>query len=291
MSISALRKRNRGCYTIPFSGVGMEFFPLGMLPDQSGVLLHETGFLARNDWWIYRNTLSPFWRLYFNTRPGHKVVFPGAEYDLTPKRIVLIPDHQLFHSIGRGPVPHCWMTFQVGRRLAHTQFTPILLRRSRIERQLLNQIMGEFTGIGTGNRDRILHFSLALLHLVLSNREIHWQTSRPSEALLRTLSYIETKHAAPLGITEMAAKAGLSVRGFNKAFKQHQGVTPRRFLAQVRVREVAHLLASTDSSLEQIAEKSGFPNRHYLSRVFKKITGDSPAHFRRLQGITPPGEV
>ena len=112
MSISALRKRNRGCYTIPFSGVGMEFFPLGMLPDQSGVLLHETGFLARNDWWVYRNTLSPFWRLYFNTRPGHKVVFPGAEYDLTPEHIVLIPDHQLFHSIGRGSVPHCWMIFK-----------------------------------------------------------------------------------------------------------------------------------------------------------------------------------
>jgi AraC family transcriptional regulator of arabinose operon len=284
MSISALRNRNRGCYTIPFSGVGMEFFPLGMLPDQSGVLLHETGYLARNDWWVFPNTLSPFWRLYFNTRPGHKVVFPNAEYDLTPERIVLIPDHQLFHSVGRGSVPHCWMTFQVRRRLTHTQSIPILLRPSRIERQLLDQIMGEFTGIGMGNCDRILHLSLALLHLVLSNREIHWQTSRPSEALLRALSYIETKHAAPLGSNEMAAKAGLSVRGFNKAFKQHQGVTPRQFLAQVRVREAAQLLASTDISLEQIAEKTGFPNRYYLSRVFKKITGDSPAHYRRRQG-------
>ncbi|HWY75930.1 MAG TPA: AraC family transcriptional regulator [Verrucomicrobiae bacterium] len=289
MSISVLRKRNHGCYTIPFSGVGMEFFPLGMLPDQSGVLLHETGYLARNDWWDFPNTLSPFWRLYFNTRPGHKVVFPNAEFDLTPERIVLVPDHQLFHSVGRTPVPHCWMTFQVGGRLAHTQSIPILLRPSRIERQLLDQIMREFTGIGMGNRNRILHFSLALLHLVLSNREILWQASRPSEALLRTLRYIETNHASTLESNEMAAKAGLSVRGFSKAFKRHQGVTPCQFLTQVRVREAAQLLASTDISLEQIAEKTGFPNRHYLSRVFKKITGDSPAHFRHRQGNTPPG--
>jgi hypothetical protein len=52
MSYSALKKRNRGCYTQPFSGVGMEFFPLGVLPDQSGVVLHEAGFLAKNDFHV-----------------------------------------------------------------------------------------------------------------------------------------------------------------------------------------------------------------------------------------------
>ena len=108
VSYSALRKRNRGSYTNPFSGVGMEFLPLGVLPDQSGVVLHEVGFLAKNDWWNFPNVFSPFWRFFYNTRPGHKVVFRDAEYELTPDRVMLIPDHQLFQARGNGstrPVP------------------------------------------------------------------------------------------------------------------------------------------------------------------------------------------
>lgn len=284
MSLSALRRRNHGCYTTPFSGVGMEFFPLGMMPDQSGLLLHEAGYLARNDWWNYPKTLSPFWRLYYNDRPGHKVVFPNAEYVLTPEHVYLIPDHQLFHSVGREPVPHTWLTFQVARRLDTRQAIPILLKPTEIERQLLGELARQFTGIGTGHRDRILHVSLALLHLVISRPELHWQADAPTESLQKALRQLETQHPQPLNLSEVARQSGLSQRGFAKAFKKSQGVTPGRFLARVRVREAANLLVNTDESLEEIAAKTGFPNRHYLSRVFKKMTGDSPAHFRREHG-------
>ena len=81
---------------------------------------------------------------------------------------------------------------------------------------------------------------------------------------------------------ELARMAGLSVRGFAKAFHRHQGVTPGHYLTQMRVRQAAEMLVHTHESLELIAEKTGFPNRHYLSRVFKRLTGDTPAHFRNL---------
>ncbi len=254
---------------------------MGLPPDQSGVLLHETGYLPRNDWWVFPNTLSPFWRLYFNARPGHKVVFPGAEYELTPKHIMLIPDHQLFHAVGRGPVPHCWMTFQPARRLDARQVIPILLRTTPIERQLLRRLGYLFTGIGRGDREAILHTSLALLHLLLIRPEVHWQEGTPPEGLRRAIRRMETEPAEPLKMADLARTAGLCVRGFAKTFKRYQGVTPARFHIQVRVREAASLLANTQSSIEQIAEQTGFPNRHYFSRIFKRVLGDSPARFRR----------
>ena len=76
MSDSALRLRNRGAYSKPFSGVGVEFFPLGVPPDHSGLVLYEAGYLPANDWWNFPNVLSPFWRLYYNARKGHRVIFP-----------------------------------------------------------------------------------------------------------------------------------------------------------------------------------------------------------------------
>lgn len=285
VSYSALRKRNRGCYSSPFSGVGMEFFPAGLMPDQGGVLLHETGYLARNNWWNFPNALSPFWRLYYNTCHGHTVLFPHGHFSLGPEHIVLIPDGQLFHSFGRVPVPHTWMSFQVAHRLAPGQNIPILLKPRTTELCLLRELARQFSGIGLGNRERVLHLSLGLLHLVISRDEIQWLTGFRPEGVIRAAQHMETAYRTPLRIHDLARMAGLCTRAFSKAFRLHQGITPGRYLTQVRVRQAAELLVSTRDTLESIVEKTGFPNRYYLSRVFKKLTGDSPAHFRQKHSI------
>jgi iron complex transport system substrate-binding protein len=85
-------------------------------------------------------------------------------------------------------------------------------------------------------------------------------------------------------IEDLAREAGMSVRGLGKAFKRQYGLTPHQYLVRVRVREAANLLVNSEASLEAIAEKTGFPNRHYLSRMFKKLTGQSPADFRHKHG-------
>jgi AraC-like DNA-binding protein len=290
MSYSALRQLNRGAYSDPFSGVGIEFYPLGLPPGPSGVLLHETGYLRHNDWWTFSNVLSPFWRLYYNFRPGHKVIFAKAEYELTPERLVLIPDHQLFHCHGPEPAPNFWITFQVSRRLALHQPVPIILPVRPVERLLLRQVTRHFTGIGKGDTERIFHLSQALLHVALVRSEIHWLASTVSDSLQRAIRDMETKYAAPLKMETLARTAGLSVRGFSKAFQKSRGIAPGKFLSQVRVREAADLLANSNSSMEEIAEKTGFPNRHYLSRKFKQVTGDSPARFRRKLRRTSPSK-
>jgi AraC family transcriptional regulator of arabinose operon len=40
-------------------------------------------------------------------------------------------------------------------------------------------------------------------------------------------------------------------------------------------------LLQTDDSIDEIAASTGFPNRAYFSRIFKKITDEGPAGFRR----------
>lgn len=280
MSISALRKRNRGCYSNPFSGVGMEFFPLGLIPGRSGVVVHEIGYLRRNDWWLFPNTLSPFWRLYYNFSRGHKVIFPDAEYELEPGHIVLIPDHHLFHSHGLAPVPHFWTNFQVARRLDPDQPVPILLRVTNLELGLLSRVRVLFTGMGQGERERIYHLGLALLHLTLSRPEVRWRDHPVPHSVQKAIRAIESQYAAPLHVKGLAQGAGLSIRGLAKAFKREAGVTPHVFLTRVRVREAANLLANTDKSLDQISAETGFATRHHLSRVFRSVIGQPPAQFR-----------
>ena len=79
----------------------------------------------------------------------------------------------------------------------------------------------------------------------------------------------------------LARKAGLSVATFNRAFKRHFGTTPARYVTEIRVREATRLLLQTDAPIDAIAEQSGFPNRAYFSRVFRQVTDEAPASFRR----------
>ena len=278
MSDPALRFRNRGAYSSPFSGVGVEFFPLGMPADHAGFILYETGYLPRNDWWNFSNVLSPFWRLYYNARKGHKVVFPEREVPLTPEHLMLIPDGQLFHCRGCTPVPTLWFAFNVAHRLMPRQPIPILLPPTRTERALMRDLTRLFLDEAQ-ERDRIFHASMALLHVVLNRSEIEWQSNTPA-VVVDTVRYIEEHFASPLFIPRLARKVNLSVETFARSFKKYRGETIGRFIVKVRVREAAHLLRHTDMRIEEVAERTGFPNRAYLSRVFKRTTGESPAMFR-----------
>ena len=80
---------------------------------------------------------------------------------------------------------------------------------------------------------------------------------------------------------ELARMAGMSTGGFIRAFKSWFGLSPANYLINVRVREAGYLLINTEESIEQVAQKTGFPNRAYFTRAFSKVVGQPPAAFRR----------
>jgi len=285
VSYSARRARNRGAYSSPSCGGGEEFFPLGVLPDRAGFTRHETGHDPANDQWDFPSVLSPFWRLYHNGRPGHYVLFGDRRIDLRPARIVLIPDRMRFHCHGYVPVPPTWLAFTVARRPSPCQSMPIMLPPLPAEIALLNDLMRLIlANDGGSNRNRIFHDSMALLHVTLSRPEIRWQENT-SSYVAKTVEYIEQHYASPLYIPCLAQKLDLCTETLARSFKQSQGETIGQFITKVRVRRAADMLAQTDVTIDEVAEATGFPNRYYLSRVFKKITGQSPAEFRQRHAI------
>ena len=98
----------------------------------------------------------------------------------------------------------------------------------------------------------------------------------------RATQHIHAALGATLTLPELAHEAGLSVSAFTRHFRRCHGVAPTRYIMQGRVREAARLLARTGATIEEIAERTGFPNRAYFSRVFARLTGEPPAHFRRV---------
>ena len=281
VSDSLTGRVNVGAYDRPFSGVGIEYDPLGVKPGRTGITLHEAGYLAANDHWNFPAVFSPFWRFYYNTAAGHRVLFGERTVQLTPTHLVLIPPHSFFHCLGENPVPTFWLAFSFTRKPAHDQGIPVLLPPRDTELCLIRDLRE----LILANRkweptDAIYRNSLALLHVVLARPELRWQPQLPENFDL-VRQHIEAGLASKLTAPVLARWAGLSVAGFNRGFRRHFGAPPATYVTQMRIREAARLLLQTDETIDAIAESTGFPNRAYFSRVFKRTTDEAPAGFRR----------
>jgi len=275
---------NAGAYDRPFSGVGIEYDPLGVKPGRTGITLHETGYLPANAQWNFPGVFSPFWRLYYNGNRGHCVLFGEQMTELTPKQIMIIPPHCLFHCLGGNPVANFWIAFSFTRKLHPDTALPLLLAPSDTELCLIRDLRKFILANSDWEpTEAIQRNSLALLQVVLSRSELRWQPPLP-ENLARVRQHIETRLRTKLANPALAKLSGLSVAGFNRAFRSHFNITPARYVTEMRVREAARLLLQSDDTIDAIADKAGFPNRAYFSRVFKQITDEAPAGFRRKHG-------
>ena len=65
-------------------------------------------------------------------------------------------------------------------------------------------------------------------------------------------------------------------------FKKLLGRTPHEEILRVKLNRVKQLLTDTDLSLEQIAQRAGFPHVEYLSVAFHREVGMPPSKFRAV---------
>ena len=69
----------------------------------------------------------------------------------------------------------------------------------------------------------------------------------------------------------------------SRLFHATTGFSFREYLSIVRLREAKKLLADEKYSISEIAQKCGFENGNYFSKVFRSKSGISPGKFRELE--------
>ena len=66
-------------------------------------------------------------------------------------------------------------------------------------------------------------------------------------------------------------------------FSSVEGITIEQFFIVQRIEKVKELLVYEELSLTEISYKTGFSSVHHLSAQFKKITGLTPTHFKKIK--------
>jgi AraC-like DNA-binding protein len=63
-------------------------------------------------------------------------------------------------------------------------------------------------------------------------------------------------------------------------FKQATGLTFTDYLARVRIEKVKNLLLNPHKRISEAAYEAGFQSLSQFNRVFRRVTGQSPNHWR-----------
>lgn len=91
---------------------------------------------------------------------------------------------------------------------------------------------------------------------------------------------IRQNYGGLYGVEELSERLGVSKSHLVRTFHAAAGVSPGRYLTQVRLDAARRLLLHREYSLDVIASLCGFSGANYLCRVFKKEYGVSPVVWR-----------
>ncbi|WP_075088197.1 helix-turn-helix transcriptional regulator [Verrucomicrobium spinosum] len=75
--------------------------------------------------------------------------------------------------------------------------------------------------------------------------------------------------------------AGLSVRAFERRFRQLFHVAPQQYVRRLRVRLACHALVFGHRTLAEVADDHGFCDQSHFTREFRKETGMTPREYQQ----------
>lgn len=102
-----------------------------------------------------------------------------------------------------------------------------------------------------------------------------------NDRIMEVKTYISKHYAEDLTLADIAANFGFAYNYLSAYFNKQTKEGFSEYLNRVRIGKACELLSTTSSSIAEISSMTGYSDHTYFSRIFKKITGDTPSHYRR----------
>lgn len=101
-----------------------------------------------------------------------------------------------------------------------------------------------------------------------------------SPPIKNALQYINANYHAKLTLEDVSSQVYLNSSYLSQLFKKEMGIAFGEYLENLRIRYAKDLIKSTHLTMNEISERVGFSSQNYFTRVFKKVTGLSPARYK-----------
>jgi AraC-like DNA-binding protein len=223
----------------------------------------------------------PFWRLYYNPDPGLAVDIDSRRVPLPAGALAAIPPMSPCTSWTDDRARQLYIHFTASepfdRVAPGVYFAPL----TPDARESVDALMTDAERTGAAaclDTVRVLSLCLHVLrHIPPDRLQPQPHSARVREAIRRMRSAL----ARPLGNPALARAVHMNTNAFINLFRQETGQPPQRWYLQMHLRRAGLLLAHSDQSIEEIADRTGFSDRNHFTKVFRRYHQIPPAAYRR----------
>ena len=143
---------------------------------------------------------------------------------------------------------------------------------------LLTLAEAEYTSHSPGSQTLVLSL-VRQLAVILSRLYDCPTKSGGISGIADAAAFMEKNFADNIMISDVIERSHYSQRHFIRLFSSAYGVTPQKYLMNVRIRHACSMLRDSGASVTETALRCGFSDPNYFSRIFRKYTGYSPSEF------------
>lgn len=122
-----------------------------------------------------------------------------------------------------------------------------------------------------------------LYNVIYSIQKEHLSGYYPKNKIFiieKAVNYIHENYASEtLKIEELSRLCGITPEYFRKIFKNFYGISPIKYINNLKITRAKELLESNLYSVSEVATQSGYNEICHFSREFKKHTGFNPSEF------------
>ena len=111
-------------------------------------------------------------------------------------------------------------------------------------------------------------------HIVGANRR-----SGKDKLIASIQQYIDENLDGHMQLNEIAEKFGLSPAYLSVLFKKNMEIGFSEYVYTKKIEKAKEMLLSDDMKIYEVADALGFESAYYFSKVFKRVTGESPREF------------
>ena len=110
-------------------------------------------------------------------------------------------------------------------------------------------------------------------------------TRQVEDALIaRCQDWIAKRPNVEAPVASMVRLSGLPERTFKRRFRKAAGMAPLDYVHAIRLEQAKTLLETSEETLDELAERVGYEDATFFSRLFRRQVGLTPAQYRRRFG-------
>lgn len=129
----------------------------------------------------------------------------------------------------------------------------------------------------------IEHLMLLILQEFKNQETISPERTRPQNLLSNEiLEYLEKNFTENPTLADISKYCNYSIPHICRVFKHQFGESIVSYMNKLKIDEACKMIEKNDRTLREISEILGFDNIAYFTRIFKQLTGSTPANYRKF---------